>query len=216
LFYQAAIFKKGSYNFGYLANRFIMRKIIGILLIFLSGCAPQKPVPTEFPSSAGTIPRSDPTGTASPTASRTPTLVPTPTGLGISQAAGALPFQVLKFTFVLKADAFGQDVYIGTLPDKFAEVQLFGPKEELNQAVVVIWLPQPPKQAQSTRMTTYLETLLSAFASDWSGGLDWLNSNLNKTGETKTQFGGKEAILNLTPSKQLMTVEFTIRIIGRK
>ncbi len=192
-----------------------MKKLSVILFIFLAGCAPVKPTSTVTPDPTPSSPLPTPTQTVVPTLAPTVT-EQSPAGLSVSQTEAASGFQLLKFTFALKVDAFGNEVDIGTLPDKFAEIQLFGPPADLNQAVLVIWERQPPSQTQSTRMMTYLGKMLAVFAGDWNEGSDWLNSSLTKIGETKTQFGEDEAILDLTPSKQLMTIEFTIRVTKRK
>ncbi len=182
-----------------------------ILMLFLVSCASAEIQPT-LPTAAAT-----PGITMiSPTSAPTPTFLkpsPTPpTGLGVSRSDAAHSFELLKFTFALKTDAYGKDVYVGTLPDKFAQVQLFGPPLELNQAVLVMWVQQPISLERSKRVDSYLASMLSTFASDWDEGLVWLDENRSRTGQSKIQIGDKEAILNQTPSKNMMTIEFTIRL----
>ena len=56
----------------------------------------------------------------------------------------------------------------------------------------------------------YLTTLLTVAAADWTGGTDWLNTNLNNTGVSQTSFDSRNVVLTITPGDNQTTVEFTI------
>jgi hypothetical protein len=189
-----------------------MKKIILVTLIFctLVGCTSPEPAPTPIPSETATQVVPTATQTPSPTVTPSPTME-TYAGLGVSRADGAQMFQFFEFAFELGNDEEGIEAYIGTISDNLAEIRLYGSQEEIYQATIVIWVPKPSSQNQAGRTMTYLATMLTVFADEWEEGTAWLNISLNKTGETKAEFGNKQVILNLTPSESLMTVEFTIR-----
>lgn len=186
-----------------------------LCLFLLTACGSPSPVTTIVAQEADMLELTPPT--ASPTSEPTiiPELTATPTvassiSLGISRSDAANFFQFLEFDFELTQNTQGEEEYVGSISDGLATVNIIGPEDGITSIYLVIDIPTPPSENQSTRFMLYLATVLSVAAEDWEEGTDWLTEKLNEMGESRTSFDGREAILLLEPSTNEMHVEFTI------
>ena len=217
-----------------------MNKIVTLLaiVVLLSACSPSPsmtPSPTIKPTeqfSATLLPTDTVTSTLAPTNTEEPTVTPTKentptieptitsaptpttpnqsTGLGLTRADAARMYKFLEFSFDLETNEQGQEVYVGTISDELATVTLIGPEDSISSISIVIKVPKPPTENQSSRTMVYLATLLTVAADDWAEGTDWLNESLNKMGESRTTFDNRDVVLIITPEDNQTTVEFTI------
>lgn len=215
-----------------------MNEIVTLLaiVVLLSACSPSTPMnpsptikPTEQPS-ATLFPTDTVTSNLAPTNTEEPTITPTkentpnieptsaatPTtpnqslGLGMTRVDAARMYKFLEFNFNLETNEQGQEVYVGTISDELATVTLIGPVDNISSISVVLKVPKPPTENQSSRTMVYLATLLTVAADDWAEGTDWLNESLNKMGESRTTFDNRDVVLIITPEDNKTTVEFTI------
>ena len=162
----------------------------------------QEPTVTPITESTPTIePTSEPT---------TPPILSQSAGLGITRADAARLYKLFEFNFEVETNDQGQEVYVGTISDELATVKLTGPKENITSASIIIKVPKPPTEKQSSRTIVYLTTLLTVAAKDWAEGTGWLNESLNKMGESRTTFDNRDIVLAITPEDNQTIVEFTI------
>lgn len=197
-----------------------------LLTVLLSACT-QPATTTLAPDKAtATVAQStpvatSPTNTTMPTElpAATPTLEPTPdsatatpastaplTGLGVTRVDVARGWQLLQFEFTEQGDR-----YIGTISDNLATVEFAGPAADITSASLEINMPKPPTEKQSARCMVYLAGLLSSATPNWEGGKDWLTTNLDKTGESRTTYDNRDVILVVTPGDSSTLAKPTIK-----
>ena len=164
--------------------------------------AEQPSPPAAQPSEA--LPTSEPTSTSPPEALAT---------LGLTRADAASFFQFLQFTFRLSRTPSGLDDFTGTVSDGLATVHILGPEDAVLSVSVIVDVPTPPTENQSSRTMAYLLAVLSVAAEDWSEGTQWLNQSLNVMGESRAAFNGHEAVLLLEPGADTMHVELTVAAV---
>ncbi len=104
-------------------------------------------------------------------------------GMGIARADIQSKFQLLGFSFEQGAPVNGQENWIGESKDN-ALVQLIGPRENLTQAAVTVFVSGADEQARQ-RALVYLLGMLVAVDPNWDDGAEWLGAALKDVSDDK-------------------------------
>ena len=133
--------------------------------------------------------------------------------MGVSRDAvvGNLLY-LFNFKFSVEKGQDGQEVYVGTDPNHIAEVRYYGPKDNINQATMLITLPQPPPQDQYTRALQDLVSFMVPLSSGWGNASQWVLQAMQQVGTpSTTQFGDRVASMLVTQQDGQDKIAFTIR-----
>jgi hypothetical protein len=180
--------------------------IIASLTLMICSCGTvQQPsdTPAFEEKSTTSLPTEIPTHTAVPT--QIPTLSPTDThtpvpeftekptidresGIGVPRETLQDVFEDFGLEFFPPTIEDGEEVVSGATVDSiglFVSLSLFGPEENLTQALLLIGLDSGDPTATYEGMMTYLQIFIEEALSGWDEGSDWLVETV-----AQSQIGG--------------------------
>jgi hypothetical protein len=131
--------------------------------------------------------------------------------MGVTRDKAVELYLLYGFTFELAEDEGGPARYVGTVEDGFARVELVGPEEDITSASILIKMPSPATDEQSTRALAYLVALQTAVAKDWEAGPRWLEITFQNPGESTTTYENLAVKLVVTPGDGVTEIEYTFR-----